>query len=100
MKGQKPEKSFVVSATNLEGAVFHNVNLSNARFEDVNLSGVAVNYFNGSKLRFSDGALCDATIVNCSLSGLAVVDCKLDGMTIDGIAVSDLMAHWTTRAQT
>jgi uncharacterized protein YjbI with pentapeptide repeats len=49
---------------NMGAATFHNVNLSGARFDDVNLSNVAV------------------------------ANSNLDGMTIEGVLVTELLAAY------
>jgi hypothetical protein len=35
-----------------------------------------------------------ATIDNVDLSGVKITDCKIDGMTIEGIFVTELMAAY------
>ncbi len=57
------------------------VDISGSTFIDVNLSGVA----------FTDVNLSGATFTDVNLSGVSLVDCSTDGMTIQGIAIADLM---------
>jgi uncharacterized protein YjbI with pentapeptide repeats len=73
---------------NLTGSRFHNVRLADARFIDVNLSGAG----------FEDVTLAGATSNNANLSRVAITDCRLDGMTIEGIAVADLLAAYRAHA--
>jgi uncharacterized protein YjbI with pentapeptide repeats len=103
---------------NLGGATFENVNLGRARMHDVNLSDLDLSaaQIGGARFRhigpppdkegrqarqravvFEEAMLCDSTFRKVDLSGVKIVDCKLEGMTIDGVLVSDLLAAW--RAQ-
>jgi hypothetical protein len=66
----------------MSGSTFADVNLTNTTFNDVNLSGAQIENACLSGLRLSD----------VNLTGASIVDSRTDGMTIDGIAVSDL---WT-----
>jgi uncharacterized protein YjbI with pentapeptide repeats len=63
-----------LSDGDFSGSTFTNINLSGAVFNDVNLSG--------------------AVFKDVNLSGAAIADCRIDGMTIEGIAVADLMAAY------
>ncbi len=70
--------------TDMSGSAFTDVSLSGARFSDVNLAAVIINDANLSGLRIS----------NANLTGASIVESLTDGMTIDGIAVSDLMTAY------
>jgi uncharacterized protein YjbI with pentapeptide repeats len=65
----------------MSGSTFTNVSLAGAHFKDVNLSGIVIN----------DANLSGARISNANLKGAAIVESMTDEMTIDGIAISDLM---------
>lgn len=69
---------------NLSGSTFKNVHFAGAEFEDANLSGWSVRNANFSKLEIS----------NADLRGATIVDSLTQGMTIDGIAVAELMAAY------
>ena len=69
---------------NMSGCTIHNVNLSGAAFDDVNMSGWRVNYVNLSGLHPS----------RANLAGATITDSRYDGMTIDGIAVTELLAAY------
>jgi uncharacterized protein YjbI with pentapeptide repeats len=71
----------------LSGSTFTDVRLSGAKFNDVNLMGCAISHANLSGLRIS----------NANLAGASIVDSATNGMTIDGIAVSDLLAAYRLR---
>ncbi len=60
------------------------MDLSGSVFVDVNFAGTSITDVNFTGLRVSDANLTDA-VFN---------DCKTDGMTINGIAVADLMAAY------
>lgn len=77
---------------NLSGAVVRNVNFAGASFEDVNLSGWSVHNANLAGIRISNADLRDASIE----------DSLTAGMTIDGVAVSEMMAAyraWNSKAE-
>jgi uncharacterized protein YjbI with pentapeptide repeats len=58
--------------------------MSGAKLNDVNLTGAIIDDANLSGLRIS----------NANLTGVSIVESLTEGMTIDGIAVSDLMATY------
>jgi Pentapeptide repeats (8 copies) len=69
---------------NLSGATFKNVNFSGAQFEDANLAGWSVRNVNLAGLKMNDA----------DLRGASIVGSLTSGMTIDGIAVAELMAAY------
>jgi uncharacterized protein YjbI with pentapeptide repeats len=69
---------------NLSGAKFRNVNFAGAQFEDVNLSGWNVRNATLARLRIN----------KADLRGASIVDSLTAGMTIDGIAVAELLAAY------
>jgi uncharacterized protein YjbI with pentapeptide repeats len=74
---------------NFSGCSFHNINMSGAQVDDANMSGWTVQNANLSGLRVS----------KANLAGASFRDSRYDGMTIDGIAVTDLLATYrATRA--
>ena len=112
----------VAENANLAGSTFHDVNLSDAVFDDVNMSRVRFHNINlsdidvsavqmggahfkhfglppGSRgkqrpITFEEGDLAGSTIARCDLSNLRIEECQLEGMTIDGIAVTELLAAY------
>jgi uncharacterized protein YjbI with pentapeptide repeats len=56
--------------------------LSGSTFTNVNLRGTAIDDANLSNLRISDA----------NLTGASIVDSNLEGMTINGIAVKELLS--------
>jgi uncharacterized protein YjbI with pentapeptide repeats len=100
---------------NLAGADFNNVNLSKAKFHNINLSDISLTaaQIGGARFKhigpppdkdgrqerqrpvtFEEMMLCDSTFRNVDLSNVRITDCNLSGMTIDGIAVSDMIAAY------
>jgi uncharacterized protein YjbI with pentapeptide repeats len=65
----------------MSGSTFTDVRLAGAKFSDVNLEGVMIDDANLSGLRIS----------NADMRGASIVESLTDGMTINGIAVSDLL---------
>lgn len=97
---------------NLAGATFENVNLGGSRFHDINLGDARIEATHlggvsfccigpppdasGRQARqrptsFQNAMLCDSTFRNVDLSNVSIVECRLDGMTIDGILVTELL---------
>jgi uncharacterized protein YjbI with pentapeptide repeats len=68
----------------LSGSTFTDVYFSRAKFNDVNLTDGTISNANLSGLRIS----------NANLAGASIVDSATNGMTIDGIPVSDLLAAY------
>jgi len=69
---------FAVDDVNLAGATFNNVNLAQARFTDINLFG---SFFDN--INFTNAVIGK--------------NCNITGMTIDGIAVEELLAAYRSR---
>src|SRR5437867_1865237 len=91
---------------NLSGSEFENVNMSKTRLHDINLSDVSISAANlggahfkhlgpapdasGKQERqkavtFEEAQLCDSTFKKVDLSNVQIIDCNLNGMTIDGV---------------
>jgi uncharacterized protein YjbI with pentapeptide repeats len=98
---------------NMSGADFDNVNLSGARFHNINLSDIRVSAVqiggatfkhvgpppdaDGKQERqrpvvFEEAMLCDSTFRKVDMSNVRIVNCNIEGMTIDGVQVADLLA--------
>jgi uncharacterized protein YjbI with pentapeptide repeats len=78
----------------MSGSSFKNVNLSGVTFSDVNLAGAMIDDANMSGCRIGNANLRELRISGANLTGASIVECVTDGMTIDGIAVADLMAAY------
>jgi uncharacterized protein YjbI with pentapeptide repeats len=100
---------------NLAESEFENVNMSKARLHDINLSDVSISAANlggahfkhlgpapdasGKQERqkaitFEEAMLCNSTFKKVDLSNVKIIDCNLQGMTIDGVLVTDLIAAY------
>lgn len=105
------------SNVNLEKALYQNSNLSGTRFTNTNMTNSVLGDSNMSKIEISHVSLADAylhdtnlgfkenkmpltiercelgnsRIINSDLQNLSIIDCNIEGMTIDGIVVSDLI---------
>jgi uncharacterized protein YjbI with pentapeptide repeats len=103
---------------NLSGADFDDVNLSRARFHNINLSDIQVSGVqiggatfkhvgpppdkDGKQARqrpvtFEEAMLCDSTFRKVDMSNVKIIDCNIQGMTIDGVLVTDLLKEYKTR---
>ena len=80
--------------TNLSGNHFEYSNMSGDYFEEVGLSGAAFERSNMSGAAFDEVNLSGAAFEGCDFSRAAISDCKLDGMTIDGFNVLELIEFY------
>ncbi len=100
---------------NMSGSHFININLSKARFHDINFSDVAFTAAqiggtlfkhigpppdkDGKQERqrpvtFEEAMLCDSTFRKVDMSNVEIVECNIEGMKIDGILVTDMIAAY------
>ena len=84
MKLEHVRESLEASKCNLAGSTFYDVNLANVVVENVNLSGGRLHDVNLSHLQ----------ITNACCHDVSISDATLDGMTINGVLVSDLFAAY------
>jgi uncharacterized protein YjbI with pentapeptide repeats len=78
---------------NISGSQFHNVNLSAADFDDVNLSNTRFHNVNLSDIKVSAVQIGGASFKH----NVKIIDCNIQGMTIDGVLVSDLLKEHKKR---
>jgi uncharacterized protein YjbI with pentapeptide repeats len=84
---------------NMSGSSFNDVNLSDATFNDVNLAGATIDNVNMSGCHMRNVNLSGLQISGANLTDASIVESVTDGMTIDGIAVSELLAAYRARGQ-
>jgi RNA polymerase sigma-70 factor (ECF subfamily) len=105
---------------NLSGAVFDNVNLSHARLHNVDLSDATISAANlaGAVFRhigpppdkdnapqrqkpvtFEEATLCGSTFRRVDLSDVRIIDCNIQGLSIDGIRIAKLLKVYRLRMQ-
>lgn len=65
----------------LGGALFNDLNLANSEFVNINMRGCS----------FSDINLTNGNITDANLSDMKILNCMLDGFTVNGKLVSDLL---------
>jgi nitroreductase len=65
----------------ISGALFNDLNLGNSEFININMCGCTFNEIN----------LSDAKITLCNLSDMAISDCILDGFTVNGKNIVQLI---------
>jgi uncharacterized protein YjbI with pentapeptide repeats len=85
-----------LNATHMDmtDSTFRKVNLSGSVFNDVNLSSVTVTNVNLAESSLSDVNLTNLKIRDANLSHASIDDSATEGMTINGILVSDLLAAY------
>ena len=81
---QLKSREYHVDDADLSQSKFYNANLPNAVFDEVNLQSPS----------FDNVALTDARLRNVCLTNVWISEAKLDGMTIDGILVTELIAAY------
>ena len=74
MKLEKMKACLEVDDCNLSGSTFHNVNFTNTVLDDVNLSNLEIK--------------------NACMHDVSISDAMLEGMTINGIEVTELLAAY------
>ena len=110
----------VFNNVDLSSSTFENVNMSRTRMHDINLSDISISaanlggaHFkhlgpapdqNGKQAKqkavtFEEAQLCDSTFKKVDLSNVKVIACNVDGMTIDGVLVTDLIAAYKKARQ-
>jgi uncharacterized protein YjbI with pentapeptide repeats len=72
----------------------HDADLSGSNFDDVNLSGSQFRNTDISGSSFEDLDMSGWRVRNVNLAGASFVDARFEGATIDGVAVTDLLAYW------
>ena len=103
---------------NMSGSGFTNINLSGSRFHDINFSDVhfAAAQIGGCVFRhiglppgrsdkterqrpvtFEEATLSDSVFRKVDLSNVRIVDCNIEGMSIDGVLVTALLAAYRNR---
>jgi uncharacterized protein YjbI with pentapeptide repeats len=78
----------------LTGSKFLDVNLGGTVFDDVNLAGARIKNVNLSDCRAEDVNFTGLQIRSADLRGASIAHCLTEGMTIDGVAVSEMMAAY------
>ena len=82
----------------LSGSLFRNVNLAGSQYDNINMSGSSFEDVNMSGWRINDVNLAGLRLTRANLAGASITDSRFDGMTIDGILVTDLLyAYHATR---
>jgi len=78
-----------VSSSNLWKVIVQNCNMSDTRFTNVNLFNL--NNVENTSLMLERCKIVDSTIRDCNLKNLKIESCNLEGATIDGISVEELL---------
>jgi uncharacterized protein YjbI with pentapeptide repeats len=89
-----PCGTYHVEHAKLDGSKFIDVGLGDAVFDNVFLGNAQFNNVCMTKARLHDVNLSDGRIEHVNLARVSITDCHLDGMTIDGIPVTELLAAY------
>ena len=95
---------------NLSEAAFNDINLTESTFSAVDLDGALFTRIGpptpepwdksmGCAVRFEEAALTGSSFVRVNLTNVRLVDCITEGMTIDGIPVSQLIEAYKKQKQ-
>ncbi|UTT42615.1 GNAT family N-acetyltransferase [Exiguobacterium aurantiacum] len=83
------------SNCNFTRSQFRNINFREAEFDDLNLSGsqyrFVTMYESGRPTTFFHTNLTNTMMNNCRLDGVQIADSSIDGLTIDGVNIQDLL---------
>lgn len=86
------------SNCNFTRSQFRNINFRETEFDDLNLSGsqyrFVTMYESGRATTFFHTNLTNTIMKNCRLDGVQIEDSSIDGLTIDGVHVKDLLEHY------
>jgi len=94
---QETRQPIDATDADLSGSIFTNVSLAGAAFNDVKLTGASIRNACLSGARIEDANLSETRISQANLTRVAITDCATDGMTIDGILLSDLITAYRNR---
>lgn len=85
------------SNCNFTKSQFRNINFRETEFDDLNLSGsqyrFVTMYESGRPTTFFHTNLTNTIFENCRLDGVHIEDSSIEGLTIDGVNVKDLLEH-------
>ena len=105
----------VYTDVDLAGSAFENVNLTKVRMHNINLSDLDLSaaQIGGATFKhigpppakdgkqdrqrpvtFEEAMLCDSTFTKVDLSNVKILDCNIEGMTIDGVLVTEMIAAY------
>ena len=87
---------------NLSKSRFHDINFSDVQFTAAQIGGTVFKHIgpppgkDGTQERqrpvtFEEAMLCDSVFRKVDLTNVQIVDCKIQGMKIDGVLVTDLL---------
>lgn len=91
---------------NMRRASFHDIYMSNISIRGVQMGGATFKHIglpSGSRgmqrpMHFEEAELNDSVFIRCNLSGVAIQQCQVEGMKIDGIAVNDPLDAYHQRS--
>jgi uncharacterized protein YjbI with pentapeptide repeats len=96
MELKQVQQQIEASDADLSGSTFYDVKLAGAVFSNVNLAGSSIQNANLARLEIKDASLALLQLTNCDLRNAAFTDCLTDGVLIDGIPLSEMMAAYRT----
>ncbi|TCI29240.1 GNAT family N-acetyltransferase [Exiguobacterium sp. SL-10] len=86
------------SNCNFTRSQFRNINFRESEFDDLNLSGSQYRFVtmfeSGRPTTFFHTNLTSTIMKNCRLDGMQIEDSSIDGLTIDGVHIKDLLEHY------
>jgi uncharacterized protein YjbI with pentapeptide repeats len=96
------------SDVNLCGSQFHNINFGDVQFSAAHLGGTLFKHIgpipdkDGHLERqrpviFEEGTLTHSVFRRMNMTDVEISDCDIDGLTIDGVLVTDLLKVWKKR---
>jgi uncharacterized protein YjbI with pentapeptide repeats len=95
MNIENEKRRLDVHKADLSGSRFDDVNISGCDFRNINMSGCAFDDVNMSGWRIRNVNLTGLQVEHANLAGASIEKAHhLEGMTIEGVSVADLLAFW------
>ncbi len=94
LKLDRTKEVLDVTKSDLSGSRFDDVNVSGCTFHNVNLAGTTLEDVNCAGWRISNANMSGWRVSNVNLAGTSFSECRYEGMTVDDIAVTELLAFW------
>ncbi|WP_169507418.1 effector binding domain-containing protein [Paenibacillus harenae] len=89
-----------VNEAQMGGTLFENIRRPDAEFSRLEEEAGTDGWINVEPVRFLTSDLSNAIFESCNLSGVDLIDCKVEGMRINGIPVEELLRSYTENKET
>jgi uncharacterized protein YjbI with pentapeptide repeats len=94
MKPYEHKERLEVGKSDLSGSVFDDVNMSGCTLHNINLLGASIDDANMSGWRVNSVNLSGLRLTKANLADVSIGDSRYEGMTIEGIPVTAMIAAY------